>query len=645
MKSKLIMACCVGFLLVLAVVPAVTLAAVPKQINYQGFLTDPDGDPVLDGDYSMAFKIYDAPIGGTLLWSETQTVTVTEGKYNIILGELTPIPPDILDDNRYLGITVAPDSEMTPRLKITSTAFSIKAGDAHKLGGMDSSQYALITEMCDWSEITGIPSCFADGIDDTGITIETDPTVPSSVKDGTSWSEVSGIPAGFADGTDDTGITTETDPTVPDSVKDGTNWSELSGIPSGFADGVDNVGMTTSSDYGRSGVASNLYEGSQTLTSRYLNDDRAETIQANTTANLLRVIQDGTGYAIDAQSDGSVAIRSESKNANGTGVAAYCSSDAGVGIFGQGGSKGVWGVSNMTGSYGVYGESTNYEGVRGVNTGTGNFGVLGSGFGAYGLHESSGNHGYLGHGSCGVFGQYGSSGNYGMFGHSGYAVYGRATVDSAVAVHGENNSTGNSGDIGGNWYGVYGESSSTEGHCAGAFKGNVKIWSKITPGDPVLELRDDGKAVCKILQITGGSDLSEGFEIRGIKEKLLPSPGMVVSIDPENPGDLMVCNKTYDRRVAGIISGAGGVKPGMLMGQKDSMADGTNPVALTGRVYCWVDTSGGSIEPGDLLTTSSTPGHAMKVCDYNRAQGAIIGKAMTSLDKGKGLLLVLVSLQ
>jgi hypothetical protein len=66
---------------------------------------------------------------------------------------------------------------------------------------------------------------------------------------------------------------------------------------------------------------------------------------------------------------------------------------------------------------------------------------------------------------------------------------------------------------------------------------------------------------------------------------------------------------------------------------------------LTGRVYCWANASYGPIEPGDLLTTSDTPGHAMKVTDHAKAQGAIIGKAMTELKQGKGLVLVLVTLQ
>jgi len=154
-----------------------------------------------------------------------------------------------------------------------------------------------------------------------------------------------------------------------------------------------------------------------------------------------------------------------------------------------------------------------------------------------------------------------------------------------------------------------------------------------------------GRTITPVLEITGGSDLSEQFEIRGIEAEVSPSPGMVVSIDPEHPGELVVSNNAYDWRVAGIISGAGGLNPGMLMGQNGSEADGGYPVALSGRVYCWADASNGPIKPGDLLTTSETPGHAMKVTDRDRAYGAIIGKAMTGIEEGKGLVLVLVALQ
>jgi hypothetical protein len=154
----------------------------------------------------------------------------------------------------------------------------------------------------------------------------------------------------------------------------------------------------------------------------------------------------------------------------------------------------------------------------------------------------------------------------------------------------------------------------------------------------------DGRLFCDVLQINGGSDLSEKFDITSFHEAV--KPGMIVSIDPAKPGDLVVSQKPYDKTVAGVISGAGGVKPGMLMGQSGTKADGQHPVALTGRVYCYVDAdAGGAVEPGDMITTSATPGHGMKVKDHKKASGAIIGKAMSKLSQGKGLVLVLVSLQ
>lgn len=151
-----------------------------------------------------------------------------------------------------------------------------------------------------------------------------------------------------------------------------------------------------------------------------------------------------------------------------------------------------------------------------------------------------------------------------------------------------------------------------------------------------------GDVSVKVLNITGGGDLAEPF---GIEAKELIEPGMVVAINPDRPGQLRIADKAYDHRVAGIISGANGVNPGLTMKQEGTVADGSFPVSLTGRVYCWADASYSVIEPGDLLTTSDTFGHAMKVTDHAKAQGAVIGKAMSSLKEGKGLVLVLVSLQ
>jgi hypothetical protein len=144
------------------------------------------------------------------------------------------------------------------------------------------------------------------------------------------------------------------------------------------------------------------------------------------------------------------------------------------------------------------------------------------------------------------------------------------------------------------------------------------------------------------LTIRGGSDLAEPFKITSGKDET--PDGSVVVIDEENPGHLKMSSQPYDTRVAGILSGANGVHPGIQM-QQQGLLEGDRNVALTGRVYVQADASNGPIRPGDLLTTSSTPGRAMKVTDHVRAQGAILGKAMSGLAEGNGMVLVLVTLQ
>lgn len=170
---------------------------------------------------------------------------------------------------------------------------------------------------------------------------------------------------------------------------------------------------------------------------------------------------------------------------------------------------------------------------------------------------------------------------------------------------------------------------------------------KILPTAPAnsLIIDDAGNTVVKVLEITGGSDLAEPFEIR---EELEGSvrPGMVVSIDPAEPGKLRLADEPYDRRVAGVISGANGLAPGMVMRTPDHSAvhDAQN-VALSGRVHVQATTANGPIQPGDLLTTSARPGFAMKATNLPRARGAAIGKAMSALTSGTGYVLLLVQPQ
>ena len=134
-------------------------------------------------------------------------------------------------------------------------------------------------------------------------------------------------------------------------------------------------------------------------------------------------------------------------------------------------------------------------------------------------------------------------------------------------------------------------------------------------------LHVNGTARVNILQIMGGADLAEPFEMSSDD---IPK-GSVVIIDEKNPGHLKLSEQAYDHRVAGIISGANGIQPGLTLSQQ-GVAENGQHVALSGRVYCLADASNGPIHPGDLLTTSERAGHAMKVTDHAQAQGAILAR-------------------
>lgn len=215
---------------------------------------------------------------------------------------------------------------------------------------------------------------------------------------------------------------------------------------------------------------------------------------------------------------------------------------------------------------------------------------------------------------------------------------GSLELDNAAAIGWKTNTAGNRFGIGQTNGGLY------------FFHTANNPGSTGSPASYDLIIKDNGHASVNVLEIQGGADLAEKFDVGGAHtsaatELVDLQPGLVVSIDPQHPGKLVVSDRAYDRRVAGVISGAGGVAPGMIMGQAGSVASGQQAVALNGRVYCWADASGGPIRPGDLLTTSDIPGHAMRVANYAKAHGAIIGKAMSGLNSGRGLVLALVTLQ
>ncbi len=294
----------------------------------------------------------------------------------------------------------------------------------------------------------------------------------------------------------------------------------------------------------------------------------------------------------------------------GNGVAG--NSTNGMGVTGNGGIAGVFGGS-PTGD-GVFGQSSDGFGVRGDSV---------SDSGVHG--ESIKGAGVSGQG--GRFGVSGSGAEVGVFGSSTRTgVAGQTRSNKDAGVNGRND---------GNGFGVFGfgqRGSGVEGHS--------------TDGTGVVGFSEKGLAGRFIgnVEVTGdirlaNADFAEEFYI---KNAATVEPGTVMVLNAE--GGLQSSQQAYDKLVAGVISGADKYKPAIIL-DKQAPQDDRMPLALVGKAYCKVDAQYASIEVGDLLTTSPTPGHAMKADDLLKAFGAVIGKALRPLPTGLGLIPILIALQ
>lgn len=174
----------------------------------------------------------------------------------------------------------------------------------------------------------------------------------------------------------------------------------------------------------------------------------------------------------------------------------------------------------------------------------------------------------------------------------------------------------------------------TGGQLAGLFQGNVQVTGVLK--GPVTV--DGDILVTGDISLING-DCAEEFDV---VDGLLIEPGTVMVLADD--GSVCPSKSAYDKRVAGVVSGAGNYRPALILDTHPS-SHGRLPVALMGKVYCRVDATLDPIQVGDLLTTSPTEGRAMKASDPARAFGTVIGKALKPLDAGLGLIPILVALQ
>jgi hypothetical protein len=134
-----------------------------------------------------------------------------------------------------------------------------------------------------------------------------------------------------------------------------------------------------------------------------------------------------------------------------------------------------------------------------------------------------------------------------------------------------------------------------------------------------------------------GADCAEDFDVA-----IEAEPGSVMCAGDDNR--LHPCLEEYDTRVVGVVSGAGGLRPALRL-DRGAGDPGRQPLALAGKVFCLVDADRHPVRVGDLLTTSSTEGHAMRATSSDRSFGAVLGKSLAALTSGRALIPVLVSLQ
>ncbi|MBS1913475.1 MAG: hypothetical protein JST22_15920 [Bacteroidetes bacterium] len=118
-----------AFVLTALTAAATAQAQMPRTIAYQGYLATPTGAPVADNNYTFIVKIYDAETSGNVLYTETQSVGVVKGIYNLIIGSSTPggIPASVRFDRQYWLAVNVNGSDLLPRTQLTTSPYSFSS--------------------------------------------------------------------------------------------------------------------------------------------------------------------------------------------------------------------------------------------------------------------------------------------------------------------------------------------------------------------------------------------------------------------------------------------------------------------------------------------------------------------------------------
>lgn len=661
---------------------ALAAPGIYKTLNYQGKLEDADGVTVADGAYNIKFTIYDAAAAGNVLWTaresdacgaafspSAKSVTATLGVFSTQLGESgdCPLNLDFNTDSYYLGITVGADSEMTPRKRLGAAGYAF---NSDLLDGLNTSD-------------AGGASAFVPATDSSGnlvltanVTFDTTTFFLDSANDnigiGTAAPEIwrtldlaitkkYGIYASSSAAINHMAV-------IYAEATDTTNVNQMGGsfsVASPSGKGVLGAAITTGNplvaNYG--GYFTSAGDSGQGV----YGEASATGAVTNYGANFMAA--GDTGYGVYSLASGTGGANYggyfRANGAGGYGVYGYAADTTAAANYGgyflsagQGGygtygyaseatavNTGVYGQADGPAGYGVYGYAANIAG--------GNYGGYfeGGGAASYGAYGKAA--GLAGYGIYGTATATGATANYGGYflaaGDNAIAVFGDATslVGTANNAGGYFRANGGGNDVygvyavangAGNNFGIYASTLSATGW-AGYFNGGRGIYAaRLAINDAVSAVAYNTIGTAAATHVAGGeidsnsdlfiagdleiggtgwstggyTDLAEMVAYTGVGEA-----GDVIVIDKNSDNTAKIATEPYDTSVLGVISEkpslviTGGIKEGKLL-------------AVAGRIPTKVSNINGAILRGDLLTTSSLAGYAMKAT----APGPIVGKAL-----------------
>jgi hypothetical protein len=341
--------------------PGIAQNAVPMLINYQGELREPaTGEPVPDGEYNVTFLIYDLPFGGTSLWQSSHSsingnpVPVQDGLFSVLLGSGTgpPLSASLFNGaDRWLEIVVEGET-LEPRQRLASVPYSIVSENSRLLDGQEASSFASASHLHSGDDI--VEGIVSEKWIDTAITRDSE--LAAHAADAAAHHKKTTT---FAELTD-----TATDAQIPNDItiqyaKNAEDADTLDGFDSTYF-------LSPTSDHGRSGVAADLYEGTETLSRRYVNTTGPDRVTGSHTLAMFSVENSGTGPGLSSTAQGPAIVGTALAD-SGYGVQGFADGAGGRGVAGSAGGKdgrGVWASAPGEGGRGVYGITTDTGNVE-----------------------------------------------------------------------------------------------------------------------------------------------------------------------------------------------------------------------------------------------------------------------------------------